>query len=60
MGGENGGKQGSESGTEHRASHCKAKAGRTERKKQRLSSEMLKAEEDERNQKPGTGPGEET
>ena len=31
-----------------------------ERKKQRLSSEMLKAEEDERNRKPGTGPGEET
>ena len=28
-----------------------------ERKKQRPSSEMLKAEGDERNRKPGTGPG---
>ena len=26
----------------HRGSHCEAKTGRTERKKQRLSSEMLK------------------
>ena len=36
------GEPGSESGGAHRGSHCEAEAGRTERKKQRLSSEMLK------------------
>ena len=36
------GKPGSESGEAHRGSHCEAEAGRAERKKQRLSSEMLK------------------
>ena len=40
--GRNGENRGSESGTEHGKSHCEAKTGRAERKKQRLSSEMLK------------------
>ena len=37
-----GGKRGSESGIGNCGSHCEAEAGMTERKKQRLSSEMLK------------------
>ena len=54
------GNRGSESGDGHRESHCEAEPGRTERKKQRLSSEMLKLKADERKRKSGTGPGEET
>ena len=41
-GGTDGGKRGSESGIGNCGSHCEAEAGITERKKQRLSSEMLK------------------
>ena len=37
-----GGERGSESGIGNCGSHCEAEAGITERKKQRLSSEMLK------------------
>ena len=37
-----GGKRGSESGIGNCGSHCEAEAGMTERKKQRLRSEMLK------------------
>ena len=51
------GKPGSESGEAHRGSNCEAEAGRAERKKQRLSSEMLKRKADERKRKSGTGPG---
>ena len=40
--GTNGENRESESGSAHRGSHCEAEPGRTERKKQRLSSEMLK------------------
>ena len=41
-GGTDGGIRGSESGIGNCGSHCEAEAGMTERKKQRLSSEMLK------------------
>ena len=57
-GGKEGGKRGSRKDEpKHCGSHCEAEAGSRERKKQRLSSEMLKAEADERKRKPGTGPG---
>ena len=51
------GNRGSESGDGHRGSHCEAEAGRAERKKQRLSSEMLKRKRTKEKRKSGTGPG---
>ena len=48
-GGTDGGERGSESGIGNCGSHCEAEAGITERKKQRLSSEMLKRKRTEGN-----------
>ena len=42
------GNRGSESGDGHWGSHCEAEPGRAERKKQRLSSELLKRKRTER------------
>ena len=47
----------SESGDGNCGSHCEAEAGMAERKKQRLSSEMLKRKRLIRKRKSGTGPG---
>ena len=63
-GGTDGGERGSESGIGNCGSHCEAEAGMAERKKQRLSSEMLKRKrlgsgrkDAEGKRKSGTGPG---
>ena len=59
-GGTDGGERGSESGIGNCGSHCEAEAGITERKKQRLSSEMLKRKRTDgngRKRKSGTDPG---
>ena len=59
-GGTDGGIRGSESGIGNCGSHCEAEAGMAERKKQRLSSEMLKRKRTEgngRKRKSGTDPG---
>ena len=53
------GNRGSESGDGHWGSNCEAEPGRAERKKQRLSSELLKRKRTERKRKSGIGPGEE-
>ena len=59
-GGAERGNRGSESGIGNCGSHCEAEAGITERKKQRLSSEMLKRKRTDgngRKRKSGTDPG---
>ena len=63
-GGTDGGERGSESGIGNCGSHCEAEAGMAERKKQRLSSEMLKRKrlgsgrkDAEGKRKSGTDPG---